>query len=290
MLATSGPLPSGPGWALEVKFDGVRAIGYAGPGGLVLYSRNDRDISRCYPEVAALDLEAGLVVDGELVALDGRGRPDFGLLQQRMHVAKPAADLIFRVAVQYVVFDVLRRDDRSLLAQPYQDRRAVLGGLGLGERGLVVPGNFTETPGAVVMAAVAQQGLEGVVAKRLTSPYQPGVRSRSWIKTPIRHSAEVIIAGWALSSGNAGVLGALLLAAYGPDGELVYVGDVGDRVHRRRPPPSAGAVAAVAARGSTARGGVRAGPRLAGTPPGQERRALGAAQVGRGGRVSGVHP
>ena len=212
---------------MEVKFDGVRAIGYAGPGGLVLFSRNDRDISRSYPEVAALHLETGLVVDGELVTLDGRGRPDFGLLQQRMHVAKPAADLIARVAVQYVVFDVLRRDDRSLLAQPYQDRRGVLGALGLTERGLVVPGNFTDTPGEVVLAAVAQQGLEGVVAKRLTSPYQPGLRSPAWIKTPIRHAAEVIIVGWAPSRGNAAVLGALLLGAHGPDGQLVYVGDVG---------------------------------------------------------------
>ena len=202
MLATSGPVPSGPGWAFEVKFDGVRAIGYAGTSGLALYSRNDRDISCSYPEVAALPLEPGLVVDGELVALDGRGRPDFGLLQHRMHVAKPAADLIARVAVHYVVFDVLRRDDRSLLALPYRDRRGVLAVLGLAERGLVVPGNFTDTPGEVVMAAVAQQGLEGVVAKRLTSPYQPGLRSRAWVKTPIRHAAEVIIAGWSPSTGN----------------------------------------------------------------------------------------
>ena len=251
MLATSGPVPSGPGWAFEVKFDGVRAVGYAGPGGLALYSRNDRDISRSYPEVAALHLEAGLVVDGELVALDGRGRPDFGLLQQRMHVARPAADLIARVPVHYVVFDVLRRGDRSLLALPYRDRRGVLAGLGLAERGLVVPGNFTDTPGEVVMAAVAQRGLEGVVAKRLTSPYQPGLRSRAWIKTPLRHAAEVIIAGWSPSSGNAHVLGALLLGAHDPDGQLVYVGDVGTgftdgarhhlldlfrRLHREDPP------------------------------------------------------
>ena len=290
MLATSGPVPSGPGWALEVKFDGVRAIGYAGPGGLVLYSRNDRDISRSYPEVAALQLETGLVVDGELVALDGRGRPDFGLLQQRMHVARPAADLIARVAVQYVVFDVLRRDDRSLLALPYQDRRGVLAALGLAERGLVVPGNFTDTPGEVVLAAVAQQGLEGVVAKRLTSPYQPGLRSRAWIKTPIRHTAEVIIAGWAPSTGNAQRAGCAAAGRPRPGRSAGVRRGCRDRVHRRRPPPSAGSVTAVAARGSTVRGGVRAGPRLAGTPTEQGRRALGAAQVGRGGRVSGVHP
>ena len=115
MLATAGPVPVGPGWAFEVKFDGVRAIGYAGPSGLTLYSRNDRDISRSYPEIAALELGEGVIVDGELVALDGHGRPDFGLLQHRMHVTTPTAELIERVPVQYVVFDLLHHGDRSLL-------------------------------------------------------------------------------------------------------------------------------------------------------------------------------
>jgi bifunctional non-homologous end joining protein LigD len=102
------------------------------------------------------------------------------LLQQRMHVAKPAAELMTRVPVRDVVFDILRHDDQSLLALSYQERRRVLTALGLAERGLVVPGNFTDTTGEVVLSAVAQQGLEGVVAKRLTSPYQPGQRSRAW--------------------------------------------------------------------------------------------------------------
>ena len=214
MLATAGPVPVGPGWAFEVKFDGVRAIGYAGGGGLTLYSRNDRDISRSYPEIAALDIDHGVVVDGELVALDQQGRPDFGLLQQRMHITTPTVELIGRVPVQYVVFDLLRRGDRSLLEEPYSRRRERLDRLGLERPGLRVPANFTDITGDVVMAAVAQQGLEGVVAKRLVSTYQPGRRSRAWIKTPIRHSAEVIIAGWSPSSGNATVLSALLLAAH----------------------------------------------------------------------------
>ena len=227
MLATSGPVPVGPGWAFEVKFDGVRAIGYAGRGGLRLYSRNDRDISGSYPEVAALELGRGVIVDGELVALDGHGRPDFGLLQHRMHVTTPTAELIERVPVQYVVFDLLHRKDRSLLELPYGRRRELLDRLDLERPGLRVPANFTDIGGDVVLAAIAQQGLEGVVAKRLVSPYQPGRRSRAWIKTAIRHTAEVIIAGWSPSTGNADVLGSLLLAAHNPDGELVYVGDVG---------------------------------------------------------------
>src|SRR3954451_24381843 len=136
MLATPGPLPDGPGWAFEVKFDGVRAVGYAGRGGLRLYSRNDRDISGSYPEVAALQLGKGVIVDGELVALDGYGRPDFGLLQHRMHVTTPTAELIDRVPVQYVVFDLLHRKDRSLLELPYGRRRELLERLDLERPGL----------------------------------------------------------------------------------------------------------------------------------------------------------
>ena len=134
------------------------------------------------------ELGKGVVVDGELVALDEHGRPDFGLLQHRMHITTPTAELIERIPVQYVVFDLLHRKDRSLLELPYGRRRELLEQLDLEQPGLRVPANFTDVPGDVVLAAIAQQGLEGVVAKRLVSPYQPGRRSRAWIKTPIRHS------------------------------------------------------------------------------------------------------
>lgn len=227
MLASAGSIPVTDGWAFEIKFDGVRAIAYAGADGLRLYSRRDRDVSGSYPEVAALDVEADLVLDGELVAVDERGRPDFGLLQRRMNVTKPTTALVGQVPVQYAVFDVLHRGGQALLELPYVERRAVLTGLGLERPGLTVPANFTDTPGALVMAAVQQQGLEGVIAKRLTSTYQPGRRSKSWIKTPYRRTAHVIIAGWAPSSSNPRVLGALLLAARDPAGNLAYAGDVG---------------------------------------------------------------
>lgn len=228
MLATAGPVPSAAGWAFEVKFDGVRAVAYAGPGGLRLFSRNDRDITTSYPEVAGVEAGEGLVLDGELVTLDERARPDFGLLQQRMHVTNPAPELVDRVRVQYVVFDVLHHQQESLLTAPYSERRGVLVGLGLDGRGaLRVPGNFTGTPGSVVLDAVAQQGLEGVVAKRLDSIYQPGKRVRSWIKTAIRHTHEVVILGWSPGPTQRHDLGALLLGAYDDGDELVYVGDVG---------------------------------------------------------------
>lgn len=192
MLATPGPVPSTPGWAFEIKFDGVRAIGYAGAAGLRLLSRNDRDISRSYPEVARLNLGAGLVVDGELVAWDERGRPDFARLQQRMHVTAPAPALVTTVPVRYVVFDLLRQGTESLLELPYSQRRARLMELELHRSGVVVPANFADTAGELVLRAAGAQGLEGVVAKRMTSVYQPGRRSRSWVKTAIRRTAEVV--------------------------------------------------------------------------------------------------
>ena len=93
----------------------MRAIGYAGPAGLRLLSRNDRDISLSYPAVAGLDLDSDLVVDGELVAWDERGRPDFARLQQRMHVTTPSPTLVAAVPVRYLVFDLLRQAGESLL-------------------------------------------------------------------------------------------------------------------------------------------------------------------------------
>jgi bifunctional non-homologous end joining protein LigD len=231
MLPTVGPVPAGPGWAFEIKFDGVRATSRARAGGLQLFSRNARDISASYPEIAtiaAAGLDDGLVLDGELVALDELGRPDFGLLQHRMGVTRPTIGLLERVPVQYVVFDVVGRAGAWLIDLPYVERRAILADLELEQQhGIRVPGNFTDTSGELVLAAVAQQGLEGVVAKRLSSTYQPGRRSRAWIKTPIRRTAEVVVAGWYPAAGAQHVLGSLLLAAHDEDGRLVHVGDVG---------------------------------------------------------------
>jgi bifunctional non-homologous end joining protein LigD len=233
MLATLGEVPAGPGWAFEVKFDGVRAVGYRSGDGLMLFSRNDRDVTSTYPEVAGVALGGtaggGLVVDGELVALDERGRPDFELLQERMHLRAPSSRVLAAVPVRYVVFDLLEQDGRSLLELPYRVRREHLIELGLDAHpGVVVPAAFTGIAGEVVLAAMDEQGLEGVVAKRVDSLYLPGRRSRSWIKTAVRRTHEVIVAGWFPGSGNRREsLGSLALGAHDDDGTLVYVGDVG---------------------------------------------------------------
>jgi bifunctional non-homologous end joining protein LigD len=132
MLATAGQLPTPQvGWATELKWDGVRAVTYIDAGRCRLLSRNDRDISGSYPELAELPAALGVrsgVFDGEIVAMDSQGRPDFGLLQSRMHVADAgkARLLAGRTPVRYLVFDVLEIDGNATMSLPYADRRALL--------------------------------------------------------------------------------------------------------------------------------------------------------------------
>ncbi|HEX4226505.1 MAG TPA: DNA ligase, partial [Pseudonocardiaceae bacterium] len=120
MLATAGPVPTGPGWAFEFKWDGVRAVSYAHSSGVRVFTRNDKDVSRTYPELGAVgELLAGtsLIVDGEIVALH-QGRPNFGNLQNRMHVADPEEDLLAATPVRYYLFDVLELDGRDTTGLP----------------------------------------------------------------------------------------------------------------------------------------------------------------------------
>jgi bifunctional non-homologous end joining protein LigD len=231
MLATAGELPTEPGWAYEFKWDGVRAVGYVGHGRLRLLTRNDLEVACSYPELEALTSLLGdrtAVLDGEIVALDAAGRPSFGRLQARMHVRRPDELLLRRVPVAYYVFDVLYVDGRSLVGEPFGARRESLEGLGLTGRVEVrVPPCFTEVDGPSVLEVAADYGLEGVVAKRLTSRYEPGRRSRSWVKVPLVRTQEVLIGGWQPGGGRrAGTVGSLLLGVPG-DGGLRYAGKVG---------------------------------------------------------------
>ena len=136
MLATSGQVPAQheeARWAFEMKWDGVRAVVYAGSGPVRVMTRNDREVLASYPELRGLGeaLDRPVVLDGEVVALDAQGRPSFGVLQQRMHVQRPGRDLLARVPVTLLAFDLLHADGRSLLRMPYDERRAALEELGL---------------------------------------------------------------------------------------------------------------------------------------------------------------
>jgi bifunctional non-homologous end joining protein LigD len=218
-------------WAYEMKWDGVRAVVHVDGGRPTAWSRNDIDITDTYPELRAMAESMGstqAVLDGELVALDPGGRPSFELLQPRMHVTGAARirRLSVSVPVTYYVFDLLHLDGRSTMSVPYRERRALLEGLGLS-------GPSWQTPpawfcgGEAVLAAAREQRLEGVVAKQVESAYQPGARSRSWLKIKNLRTQEVIVAGWRPGQGRrADTIGALLLAIPDADG-LRYAGKVG---------------------------------------------------------------
>ena len=234
MLATTGPLPTGDGWAYEFKWDGVRALGTVDGGRLRLTSRNSLDITAAYPELrdAAESLGATQVVlDGEIVALDPEtGRPDFGRLQTRMHVRNTAQArrLAADCPVAWFVFDLLYLDGH------FADRPAVHRASGTPrsrcELPFPVPPSFSGD-GEAVRAASAEQGLEGVLAKRADARYRPGKRTRDWIKVKNMRRQEVVIGGWEPGEGNReGSLGALLIGVYGTGDEsdtLHYAGQVG---------------------------------------------------------------
>jgi bifunctional non-homologous end joining protein LigD len=186
MLASPGELPSArdDAWGYEFKWDGVRALAYVAGGQVTLRSRKGEDITVRYPEVGALPsslVGRDLVVDGEIVALDEQGRPDFGALQNRMHrTGREVRGLAEAKPVTYLVFDLLAEGETSLLDRPYAERRERLDDLApAGKRWVLTP--WFPGGGAEVLAASLENGLEGVVAKRLDSTYRPGARALEWV-------------------------------------------------------------------------------------------------------------
>jgi bifunctional non-homologous end joining protein LigD len=172
-----------------------------------------------------------VILDGEVVALDTDGRPSFSLLQQRMNVARPDPRLVDAVPVSYLVFDLLRLDGHDPTGLPWSERRRLLEALDLdhGPSGRVRVPPVILGDGATAWEAARSMRLEGVVAKRLDSPYVEGRRSPAWRKVKLLRTQEVILVGWAEGEGRrAGSIGALLLAVPDPStGELASVGRVG---------------------------------------------------------------
>jgi bifunctional non-homologous end joining protein LigD len=236
MLARLSDLPENEeAYAYEIKWDGIRALLYTDHGHVRLESRTGRDISRQFPELRKLGRELGAhraVLDGEIVAFDDEGRPSFQRLQGRIHLASESAvrSRMRDVPVTYMVFDVLYLDGRPLLRLGYEERRHVLAGLKL-------EGDFWQTPdhhvgeGKALLEASRRQGLEGVVAKRLGSSYEPGKRSSAWLKVKNVRTQEVVIGGWLPGKGRReGQIGALLVGYMDEvDGKqrLKYAGRVG---------------------------------------------------------------
>jgi bifunctional non-homologous end joining protein LigD len=233
MLARLGKLPRDEtGWGFEVKWDGVRAIAFGEPGRLRLQSRNLKDITERYPEVRGVREALGsraAVLDGEIVAFDEDGRPSFERLQQRMHVVSEARvrRLASALPVVYVIFDLLYLDGEDLMGLPYEKRRERLEALELAGPAWQTPA-YHRQDGAALLDATRDQGLEGVVAKRLDSPYEPGRRSSGWVKVKNVHREDFVIGGWMPGEGNrVERIGALLVGEREADGTLRYTGRVG---------------------------------------------------------------
>jgi bifunctional non-homologous end joining protein LigD len=237
MLARPGSPPAGrlAEWAVEMKWDGVRALAFIESGQVRLVSRTGQDISATYPDLAGLGPAVTAVtggqalLDGEIVAFTD-GRPDFEALQPRMHVA--SADAAFRLSatipVTYLAFDALQADGVRLTPLSYLERREVLSTLISNGPRWLAPPNFPGPDLDAVRAASVANGLEGVVAKRLDSVYEPGARPGSWLKVKNQLSQEVVVAGWKPGQGNrTGLVGSLLVGVRSSSGALLYAGHVG---------------------------------------------------------------
>lgn len=240
MLAVLGPLPDeSEGWGFEVKWDGIRALAYAEGGRVRFFSRRGNDVTSQFPELRALALsypDTPMVLDGEIVAFDERGVPRFERLQERLGVTDRRARLLAsKVPVAYVIFDLLYFDGYLTTALPYGERRRLLESLELEGPYWQTPSVFTGDARAI-FAAVQERGLEGLVCKRLDSPYEPGRRSPNWRKVKARTAQEFVVVGWTPRQGAGfGDIGALLLAYYdAPSGasgrQLVYAGRVGSGI------------------------------------------------------------
>ena len=222
MLATHGSVAklTRAVWAFEGKWDGYRLLVDADHGALQLRSRSGRDVTHEYPALRALAADLAdhhVVLDGEVVALDGDGVPNFGLMQNRARSTR----------IEFWAFDVLALDGRSLVRAKYSDRRRILEALADGG-GLIVPEQLPGD-GPEAMARARENRWEGVVAKRRDSTYQAGRRSSSWIKDKLWRTQEVVIGGWrAGEGGRSSGIGALLVGVPDPDGSgLQFAGRVG---------------------------------------------------------------
>jgi bifunctional non-homologous end joining protein LigD len=222
MLAASvADLPEGPGWEFEMKWDGIRALCDVAAGSVRLRSRTEKDLTGRFPELAGVGAALGshaAALDGEIVVLDDAGRPSFEALQ--VH-AQPAA---------LMLFDLLELDGESLLDRPYSERRARLEALGLQGSHWQTPPRWTERETA--LATAERLGLEGVVAKRLDSTYEPGRRTGAWRKLKLDRNQELVVGGWLPGNNRlSDRLGSLLVGVWDErGGELRYAGRVGSGI------------------------------------------------------------
>ncbi len=222
MLASlSKDLVTGAEWVYEEKYDGIRAVAYRDGDRVRLLSRTGQDLTVGFSAIvdAIRNLpDPDLVLDGELVVFDKSGVSRFQLLQRR------GIDRGTRTL--YVVFDCLRSKGRDLLHRPLEERRGRLLELIPKRAGPLMPSRRLPRDGERALATAREKSWEGVIAKIATSPYEPGARSRAWLKLKVRGESEFVIGGYTPPHGSRTELGALLVGLYDA-GKLRYTGKVG---------------------------------------------------------------
>jgi bifunctional non-homologous end joining protein LigD len=229
MLAKPGPLPADEErYGFEIKWDGMRGVVYSKPGRIRIENRKLGDCTAQWPELRRLNraLHAHeAIVDGEIVAFDEDGKPSFQRLQRRMNISGESqiARTAKAVPATFVAFDLLYLDGHSLLDLPYEERRRRLEELDLNGPNWRTPPSYAGE-GGPLLEATKQQGLEGVVAKQLDSPYRPGQRSSCWIKVKNKQQAEFVVGGYLPGKRK---VGAVLLGRRDEDGRLRYAGRAG---------------------------------------------------------------
>jgi bifunctional non-homologous end joining protein LigD len=228
MLASSAPEPfDSPDKLFEIKWDGIRAIAVIDGGAVHIHTRGMQDITEPYHDVAAALLEAfkgeNVVLDGELIAMDDEGIPRLHRVMERWHQGTLAKK---PVPVAFEIFDILHRDGKSLLREPLYQRKAFLNDCVV-PNALIHVCHYEEGEGVALFEAARDLGLEGIVAKDKSSRYEPGKRSKHWLKVKHSRSANLVVGGYTFGGGaRKELFGALLLGAY-EGGKLRYVGSVG---------------------------------------------------------------
>lgn len=221
MLASlSKELVIGREWVYEEKYDGIRAVAYRAGDRVRILSRTGRDVTAGFPSVAdalrALP-DDDFVLDGELVVFDRAGVSRFQLLQRRVDP---------RLRVVFVVFDCLRSGGRDLLRRPLEERRTRVLGLIPSQTGPLMPSRRLPRDGERAIATARAKSWEGIIAKIETSPYEPGTRSRAWLKVKVRGESEFVIGGYTPPQGSRTDFGALLAGLY-DRGKLRFTGKIG---------------------------------------------------------------
>jgi bifunctional non-homologous end joining protein LigD len=218
-------------WVFEVKWDGHRCLANLGSGGTRLVSRTGKDATSAFPELAELHRQLAArnaLVDGEVAAMDEQGRPSFERMQDRFHrsPAELARDAGRLPPIQFLAFDLLFLDGLPLLDEPLERRQELLAEVLIPSK-LVTISQPVRGDGVTFFEQVKAVGLEGIVAKRAASTYQPGRRSPDWRKIKTVRRQECVVVGWTAGQGNrSDTLGALLLAVWEGDG-LRFAGQVG---------------------------------------------------------------